>query len=864
MHNGLMIILLVALTIAGLSCASGSQFFVSPNGRDSWSGALAGANRDGTDGPFATLPRAQQAARELKNTGPVEVVVQAGTYHLSAPLSFTADDSGTQTCPVTYRAQGRVVISGGEPITGWQKGEDGIWSADVPDAKNGHWNFRLLRVGNKWATRARFPNHDPSKPLTGGWLFADFHGEPWEEGRFGTGVSHTENVGSKLTWRFKAPSAGTYSLWLYYGHNMKQYGIDNLGGHTAFRLDGGEPMPIADLPDTGGWAAVKWVRVGRTELREGEHTLTWENLKGGGLNLDALVFCEDESWDPGKAFHDFTWWGTYQCDPPASGKHILIIQAEACESHEGKEIVIPSVEPPGEMAFMRFRPGDLPQWTDVSGAEVHLFPAWGWVSAIECVERIDFADRKIHLVGGAAQDIRMGNRYFIANVREALDAPGEWYLDKKTGKLLYIPERTVVSGHPCPETPDGEAVAPRLDRLIVFDGAEYVTLRGFTFTDTDYNLTREYYTPRDAAIYMSRARHCAVRDCRFEHLGGYALRLENNSHYNEFTGNDIEDMGMGGVVMFGDNSNHPHHNLVAGNVMRRLGLVYKHVAGVYVSTGDDNRIVHNTISHVTRYGISLKSFAASNSSRNNLVEYNDIRQTNLETNDTGAIETLGCNRKENGNTIRYNLILDTNGLKSNADGTFRTNYFSWGIYLDDFSSGALVYGNVVARTDLGGMCVHGGRNNTFENNVFVNSHSHQVRLQPRDDFIKGNRFVRNIVAYTRPESDLIFSYTDQTDLFSEWDNNLYWLRGADLNTLRHKNTPVGTFADWRKAGMDTHSLVADPMFLDPAHDDYRLKPDSPAYKLGFKPIPVEKIGAAYWRKHIRPDSFPPLRGKEGG
>jgi hypothetical protein len=46
---------------------------------------------------------------------------------------------------------------------------------------------------------------------------------------------------------------------------------------------------------------------------------------------------------------------------------------------------------------------------------------------------------------------------------------------------------------------------------------------------------------------------------------------------------------------------------------------------------------------------------------------------------------------------------------------------------------------------------------------------------------------------------------------------------------------------WQALG-DQHSVIADPKFLAPEKDDYRLAPDSPAWALGFQAIPVEKIG----------------------
>ena len=60
--------------------------------------------------------------------------------------------------------------------------------------------------------------------------------------------------------------------------------------------------------------------------------------------------------------------------------------------------------------------------------------------------------------------------------------------------------------------------------------------------------------------------------------------------------------------------------------------------------------------------------------------------------------------------------------------------------------------------------------------------------------------------------------------------------------LDQMNDRVATFTTWKKYGHDRHSVIADPMFVDPQNDDYRLKPESPAHRLGFRPIDVSAIG----------------------
>ena len=92
-----LVLCLTLLALAGTLClAAPSRLYVSPEGKDT--------NPGTADKPLRTLPAAQQAVRALKATatGPIEVLLKAGTYRLEAPLSFTPEDSGTAPAPITW------------------------------------------------------------------------------------------------------------------------------------------------------------------------------------------------------------------------------------------------------------------------------------------------------------------------------------------------------------------------------------------------------------------------------------------------------------------------------------------------------------------------------------------------------------------------------------------------------------------------------------------------------------------------------------------------------------------------------------------------------------------------------------------
>ena len=118
----LSLLLVIACSQLSLEGAAAADFFVSSQGKDTWSGKLADPGEK--DGPFATLARACEAVRELRKSQAepqaVRVVIRGGTYYLDAPLTFGPEDSGTEKAPVVYAAATgeRVVLSGGRRLVG--------------------------------------------------------------------------------------------------------------------------------------------------------------------------------------------------------------------------------------------------------------------------------------------------------------------------------------------------------------------------------------------------------------------------------------------------------------------------------------------------------------------------------------------------------------------------------------------------------------------------------------------------------------------------------------------------------------------------------------------------------------------------
>ncbi len=120
---------------------SSANYYVATNGNDSFSGTLPAPNSAGTDGPFKTITKAQQAVESAKSTitGNITIGIRGGTYFLSAPLNFTSADSGSSSQTITwegYPGDSMPVISGGQQVTGWTNTSGNTWTVKLPSSFN--------------------------------------------------------------------------------------------------------------------------------------------------------------------------------------------------------------------------------------------------------------------------------------------------------------------------------------------------------------------------------------------------------------------------------------------------------------------------------------------------------------------------------------------------------------------------------------------------------------------------------------------------------------------------------------------------------------------------------------------------------
>jgi len=848
-------------TYAGVQVAAAGarhiEFYVSITGSD--------RNPGTREKPFATLTRARNAVRSLKRDRnqfltPVLVIVRGGTYYLPNKIVLGPRDSGIEGGrPIIYSAAPgeKVILSGGKIIdTPWKTNDGKIYYTDIPEARNGKWKFRQLFVNNQRETPARYPNFDAEDILEKGWLWTINQG-------IQRALAGLQEKGDWIEYRFEIPNDGKYAMWLGYATMVKK-------PHSLLRLTiDGQNIPLPSLPASSDWRKAVYQRIADVTLQAGNHVMRWENTSAKGrqpIHLEAFSFA--------KTLDIATPEGSFA--PVAPGEHKIVIQAVNEGAKQGgysstgfQKIKMDDVNKnnlPGDKIYVPA--GTARQsWADAPQAEVFIWATWGWYNVIaqltsvkqnlpyEMVPGMTASADVLTLKGReAASPIWQHNRFYVFNILEELDQPGEWYLDYKTGRLYYWPRKGVPD--------DLTIVAPRMDCIFELAAdadrnqrVEHIVINGFRFAHTDY--TRNHPAWRsspDAAIQLKNAWHCAIENCSFVNIGGYAVRLFQDSCFNRIANNYVTQAGAGGVIMTGPivgrrgtlpsikkNSNAlylaPLGNLITSNHIHHAGVIKKYVAGIHadprpctMAYAPGNVISHNLIHDMPRLGI----FAFSNTG-GYVVEYNHIHHVLKESDDGGCIHFC-TSRNDTAPTIMRNNILHDTVTYRQSFGKDKPGW-GFGIYLDDFTSHVVLRNNIIYNTTKASIFYHGGKDNLSENNILVDSLERMAWFSRiRND----NRLIRNVISWHDPETKYL-AYIKKFDQPADPHHPDF-----DYNLLWHYEKPVMvnnlSFEQWQLQGFDGHSTIADPLFVDAKKPEFGLKPESPAFKLGFKPIDVSKVG----------------------
>ena len=208
----------------------------------------------------------------------------------------------------------------------------------------------------------------------------------------------------------------------------------------------------------------------------------------------------------------------------------------------------------GGMDHVEIAPEKLKSsWGEESDAQINIVPNWRFFNQWNTVTgvdpktgRIDIADSERH------GKIIKGNWFWIEGVKDELDEPGEWYLDRAEERLYYMPEAGVD-----PNTL--RFVAPRLNVIIDAKGdvekrthVQHVNFAGLEFRHTTFTLGHiEARVHTDAAIRLENANHCRIENCHVENVGGYAFWLHLDSRHNVINRNTVLNSGGGGVLFTG-------------------------------------------------------------------------------------------------------------------------------------------------------------------------------------------------------------------------------------------------------------------------------------------------------------------------
>jgi hypothetical protein len=467
----------------------------------------------------------------------------------------------------------------------------------------------------------------------------------------------------------------------------------------------------------------------------------------------------------------------------------------------------------------------------------------------------------------------------VENIFEELDAPGEWYYSKPTGKLYFYPPAGADLGSAVIELASQ-------DELIHIVGTsaskvQYLSFKGLTFTHTYRTLFSKTYEgilqsdwclARAGCIFIQDAERIRVESCLFDQIGGNGIFMSGYNRNHVVYNNTFIDAGASCVLMVGLQSavrcpsswsstptctdktpgpltaDYPAFIRVDNNLMHHFGRFEKQTAGVDLSMTEMDTVRHNTIDNCPRAGINFTDGCWGG----HVIEYNWVYKSVLETGDHGPFNAWGRDRNsrwpDDSSATQLDAMYPTIVRNNRFEGPAR----DFGIDLDDQASNYLQYNNLLIG---GGLKLQWNRYNTYLNNIVVrggNVQFHGVWTKSAD-YAARNIFVGPYIYGTCCFSTGANIPDTIKNNIRQFDSNVVYNSGNPPTVMSwplDTTKTLYTWAQWQAAGLDVHSSIADPLFSDTTQTwanyaprgDFSVKTGSPALALGFKNFPMDSFG----------------------
>jgi len=455
-----------------------------------------------------------------------------------------------------------------------------------------------------------------------------------------------------------------------------------------------------------------------------------------------------------------------------------------------------------ELTTLKYRSDDIGPWLDVGNAEVTIYHMWDesmvGLKAMDTVTRtLTFASPSGHPPGAFGV-----KKYVIWNVREGITEPGQWYLDRTAGKLVYWPM-------PGEDMAKAEVFAPVIESIIRIRGtrenpARDITVRGLTLSVTTTPLEAGGFGAGkfDGAISIASAENCRLIGLQIVNVGGQGIKASGDGLRIERC--HVHNAGACGIRCRGAEA------VVTDNHINDIGLTYPSAIALQ-GGGRDCILSHNEI-HDCPYT------AVNCGGQRNRIEHNLIYHAMKELHDGGGIYCFaGKDLVLRGNFIRD--IIDTGGYGASA------------YYLDERSENCLIEGNLSVGI-LRPSHNHMAKGNTIRNNVFISDAEARITFPKSSNFT----FERNVI---RAKGQIVL---ENPDAITTLRNNVLFSAEGKIQCRRLK--------DYSQAGnysfeADRENLSADPHIIEFEKGRVRFAPDSPALKLGIEPIDVSGAGPRF-------------------